>query len=532
MERKQRRTPARMVEDTFQRVYDKHATRGLLVVGLGTLTVAILLVTVLLQLSFAGYADETVRTFIPYAGLCCAFTTVALVIGWATCWGHLRALLDWSTGPRNPTTAARAWATALEAPRVLVVRTTLVAFPLLLINLVVVYRGVDLPWSVYPVNAVGIALISASAGVASLLFMEFMLRPLTTDIARSLPPEFEPDPPRLALHTKAILPIPGVVVYTGLVVAGWTDTSAGFGSQIVQGISLSVAVSVVAVALYYVMAHAFLDPIDQLTEATRRVHAGDLASRVPLTSGDEFGVLAVSFNQMLDGLQEREHLRSHNAELSGQLEESFHEVRESRARIVAAADAERRRMERDLHDGAQQRLVMISLKLGMAGNLIESDPAAALALHEELSQDASRAIEELRDLAHGIYPPLLESDGLTSALEDIADQSPLPVAMECDGTDRYPAAVEAAVYFCCLEALQNTVKHAGADSRATIHLREDEGDLYFAVSDDGQGFDINGQTGSTGMQNMTDRIGALGGTVCVTSRPGAGTKVEGWVPVR
>jgi signal transduction histidine kinase len=280
------------------------------------------------------------------------------------------------------------------------------------------------------------------------------------------------------------------------------------------------------------MAHAFLDPIDQLTEATRRVHAGDLDSRVPLTSGDEFGVLAVSFNQMLDGLQEREHLRSHNVELTGRLEESLEEVRESRARIVAAADAERRRMERDLHDGAQQRLVMISLKLGMASNLIESDPAAALALHEELSQDASRAIEELRDLAHGIYPPLLESDGLTSALEDIADQSPVPVAMECEGTDRYPAAVEAAVYFCCLEALQNTVKHAGADSRATIHLSEEEGDLHFAVSDDGRGFDVNGQPGSTGMQNMTDRMGALGGTICVTSRPGAGTKIEGWVPVR
>ena len=153
-------------------------------------------------------------------------------------------------------------------------------------------------------------------------------------------------------------------MYTGLFVAGLTDTSADFGSQLVQGISLSIAISILAVALYYVMAHAFLDPIDQLTEATRRVHAGDLDSRVPLTSGDEFGVLAVSFNQMLDGLQEREHLRSHNVELSGRLEESLGEVRESRARIVAAADAERRRMERDLHDGAQQRLVMISLQAG------------------------------------------------------------------------------------------------------------------------------------------------------------------------
>jgi signal transduction histidine kinase len=231
-------------------------------------------------------------------------------------------------------------------------------------------------------------------------------------------------------------------------------------------------------------------------------------------------------------LQDRERLRSHNVELSGRLEESLEEVRASRARIVAAADAERRRMERDLHDGAQQRLVMISLKLGMAGNLIESDPAAALALHEELSQDASRAIEELRDLAHGIYPPLLESDGLTSALEDIADQSPLPVAMECDGTDRFPAAVEAAVYFCCLEALQNVAKHAGAGTRAVIQLSKDEDELHFAVSDDGSGFDISAPNGSAGMQNMTDRIGALGGTICVTSRPGAGTKVEGWVPVQ
>ena len=470
-----------MVEDTFQRVYDRGGTRRLLVVGLGLQTVVILIITVFLQLAFAGYADKPVRTFVPYAATACVLTLVGLLIGFVSSWGRLRVLLDWSTGPQNASTAAQAWSTALETPRVLVVRSAVAAFPALLVNLVIIYRGVDLDWAVFPVNAVGVALIAASAGVACLLFQEFMLRPLTTDIARSLPPKFEPEPPRLALPTKAILPIPGVVMYTGLFVAGLTDTSADFGSQLVQGISLSIAISILAVALYYVMAHAFLDPIDQLTEATRRVHAGDLDSRVPLTSGDEFGVLAVSFNQMLDGLQEREHLRSHNVELSGRLEESLGEVRESRARIVAAADAERRRMERDLHDGAQQRLVMISLKLGMAANLIESDPAAAAELHEELRHDASRAIEELRDLAHGIYPPLLESDGLASALEDVADQSALPVTMNSNGTDRYPAAVEAAVYFCCLEALQNAAKHAGPGTRATINLSEDDGDLHFAV---------------------------------------------------
>ncbi len=136
-----------------------------------------------------------------------------------------------------------------------------------------------------------------------------------------------------------------------------------------------------------------------------------------------------------------------------------------------------------------------------------------------------------RRRAHGIYPPLLESDGLASALEDIADQSALPVTIESDGADRFSAAIEAAVYFCCLEALQNAAKHGGPGTCATIHLGKDEGDLHFAVTDDGCGYDVRSRGTSTGMQNMTDRIGALGGRICVTSAPGAGTKVEGWVPI-
>ena len=201
-----------------------------------------------------------------------------------------------------------------------------------------------------------------------------------------------------------------------------------------------------------------------------------------MVSGDEVGMLSISFNQMLDGLQERERLRAHNTELSTALEESLEEVRASRARIVRCYGLTSRR--RMAAGPARRRSAATGERLKRATaspTLLLKDLEGAAVLHDELRADAARAVDELRDLAHGIYPPLPESDGLTSALEDVADQSALAVAVESDGADRYPAAVEAAVYFCCLEALQNVAKHAGPGSRATISLDNGAGVLRFRV---------------------------------------------------
>jgi signal transduction histidine kinase len=260
-----------------------------------------------------------------------------------------------------------------------------------------------------------------------------------------------------------------------------------------------------------------LAPIDDLLAATKRVRSGDLDQQVLMISTDELGALAHSFNEMQAGLRQRESLRS--------------ELEASRARIVAAADAERRRMERDLHDGAQQHLVLLNLKLGHLSRLIESDPHAATGLVSEMRADLGRAQSELRDLAHGIYPQALEQDGLRAALRDTVARGPLPATLDCDGIGRYGSEVEAAVYFCCLEALQNAAKHAGDGVHATIRLGEQDGMLRFEVADDGAGFDAGSAARNAGLLNMTDRIGALGGTLEVRSEPGAGTRIDGAVPV-
>jgi len=204
------------------------------------------------------------------------------------------------------------------------------------------------------------------------------------------------------------------------------------------------------------------------------------------------------------------------------------ELQASRQRIVAAADAARRRIERNLHDGAQQHLVALSVKIGLVRQLLGSDPAAATAMLEELKGDAGEALDELRTLARGIYPPLLADQGLASALVAQARKTAIPVDVESDGIARYPQDVEAAVYFCVLEALQNVAKYSHA-SRARIRLWSEDGRVAFSVTDDGQGFDPTSTPRGSGLTNMGDRIEALGGMIEVSSQPGAGTTVTGWV---
>ena len=206
------------------------------------------------------------------------------------------------------------------------------------------------------------------------------------------------------------------------------------------------------------------------------------------------------------------------------------ELQASRARIVVAADAERRRIERDLHDGAQQYLVAIAVKARLIQQLARSDPAGGLALTQDMIRDIESALDELRTLAQGIYPPLLISAGLAEALTAASRRTPIPVRLETDGVGRYQPELEAAVYYCCLEALQNASKHAGDGTSASLKLWEDAGALQFQVDDDGVGFDPARGTGGAGLTNMHDRIGAVGGTLRIESVPGAGTHVHGAVP--
>jgi signal transduction histidine kinase len=219
-----------------------------------------------------------------------------------------------------------------------------------------------------------------------------------------------------------------------------------------------------------------------------------------------------------------------NVRLTEELLKQVEEVQASRARIVTAQDEERRRLERNIHDGAQQQLVALAVKIRLARSLAAKDPAKASELLDQTETEAAQALDDLRDLARGIYPPLLADQGLAAALRAQARKAPVPVSVHAEGVGRYPQEQEAALYFCILEALQNVAKYAHASSVA-IRLTEANGDLGFEVEDDGLGFDTAESSYGTGLRGMADRLAALGGALRVTSVPGEGTVVEGSVPI-
>ena len=219
-----------------------------------------------------------------------------------------------------------------------------------------------------------------------------------------------------------------------------------------------------------------------------------------------------------------------NQRLAAQAEASIRELSRSRARIASSAASERRRIERDLHDGAQQRLVALRIELELAEDVVRQDPERGAARLRELERELDDALEDLRSLAHGVYPPLLADRGLTDALRSVAARSTIPVDLEVRRLGRYEPEVESAIYFCVLEALQNALKHATGARRVVVRVGAGPlGELRFSVRDDGAGTDA--LRAGAGITNMQDRLAAVGGEVTVSSTPGVGTDVRGRVPV-
>ncbi len=205
------------------------------------------------------------------------------------------------------------------------------------------------------------------------------------------------------------------------------------------------------------------------------------------------------------------------------------DLRASRQRLVTAADEARRGLERNLHDGAQQQLVALRITLGLARQLVATSPDEVAELLAETERQAEDAVRDLRELAHGIYPPLLAELGLRAALEAHSRKAALPVMVQARGLARYSQDVEAAVYFCVLEALQNIAKYARATT-AHVLLGHGEQSLTFTVEDDGIGFDQASRPMGSGLQGMSDRLAALGGILEITSTSGHGTRVTGQIP--
>ena len=250
-------------------------------------------------------------------------------------------------------------------------------------------------------------------------------------------------------------------------------------------------------------------------------HQGELLGAITLTKPPNDPLRPIEA-KLMDDVASQAGLVMFNVRL-------IEELRASRQRLVKAQDEERRRLERNIHDGAQQQLVALAVKANLAQTLATRDPVATEEMLAQLKAEATDALENLRDLARGIYPPLLADKGLATALESQARKSTVPVTMESDGIARYPQEVEAAVYFCCLEALQNIAKYAEART-ATVRLTDRPGTLVFEVIDDGTGFDQASTGYGTGLQGMADRLDALGGHLEVRSAPGQGTTVVGRVP--
>jgi signal transduction histidine kinase len=270
--------------------------------------------------------------------------------------------------------------------------------------------------------------------------------------------------------------------------------------------------SILLIGLYTgYLSRAIVRPVRQVAAMAGRLADGDLGTRLPERGVGEIGVLERSFNTM-----------------AGSLQESRNELAASRARIVAAADQARRQIERDLHDGTQQRLVSLVLDLRAAEAAVPPEMTELKALLANVAHELGDATDELRELSRGIHPAILSEGGLPPALKALARRSVIPVELEVDVPARLPEHIEVAAYYVVSEALANAAKHAHA-SVAYVHVRGRAGNLELSVRDDGGGGATTGR--GSGLVGLTDRIQALGGTIFITSPAGKGTELLVDLPI-
>jgi signal transduction histidine kinase len=428
--------------------------------------------------------------------------------------GELRTALSWSGDGRTEARAREVWETLVRVPYAAARRGVAIGCVALIPYTIAVLAVLHEPAYSAAAIYVVVAAYILGGGLVMALETELALRPMLQDVATHLPANFQPTVRTWRLQTKALALLPVVAFVGTLTAGGFANLVSSGPERLAVAVGIALATVGASAVLFFIVIRATLDPLDHMIEATRRVREGDWSARVPLVTADDLGRLAHSFNEMLDALRRNEH-----------------ELRASRSRIVTAADAERRRMERDLHDGAQQHLLLVNLKLGMAESRIAADPCTAPATLGEIRSDVARALSALRDLAHGIYPPVLESEGLSSALREAAQRITVATELKFDGLCRYPLELEAAVYFCCLEALQNAAKHAGEGATATVRLAQRGDLLEIEVSDDGQGCDDTSLDEGFGIQSMRDRVGALGGTLELHTALGSGVQLTAAVPL-
>ncbi len=383
-------------------------------------------------------------------------------------------------------------------------------------------------------------LLTAAIGVALYLAREFRA---TTSVAR------RGIGPVLALASAYALAVT-ICVLTGLLARGSHPPLAWISLAAAVSLPLAMLGGMVSERLFmgealeeFVNAVPDTDPRDLQGLMAQVLHeqgenGSDGLAPAPGWNGQEGPPGGPVIAQEVDPDQERfiraagaaARISQENHRLESDLSASARELAASRKRLVEAADAERRRIERDIHDGIQQRMVGARVKLELADDALESDPARGRQMLSEIGCDLDDALEEVRALAHGVYPALLETHGLVEALRSAARRAPGGVSVRGE-IGRYPPDTEAAVYFCCLEALQNVAKHAGREATVTVQLWEEDSSLRFQTRDSGVGFMTDETPQGQGLVNMRDRLAAVGGELTLRSRPGFGTVVKGWVPI-
>lgn len=360
--------------------------------------------------------------------------------------------------------------------------------------------------------------------VAIWLWLELTMRPVLADLSRFVPAKDVRATVGLPVSGKLSIALATTLLVGSCYAGSLSATPGSAFTGLWRLVAITLGVSLVFAALLVPLyAELLVAPIRELIGATRSVSGGDLTTRLPVVGRDELGELTYRFNDMLGGLSERAELFAQNSKLVEELTASL-------GRIVSAGDIARRKVERDLHDGAQQRLVVAHLKVVRLHRQLAERDDELVALVHEVDVALTDALREFRELAHGVYPAQLEDGGLPSALQYLVSEGVVPTEVSCELDGRLRPEIESAIYFCCVEAIQNVGKHAGPAARGYVRIWPEHDEVCFEVSDDGLGFTPQTGLPGGGLQNLTDRVGALGGALTVTSELGAGTRVSGRIP--
>ncbi|MDX1510903.1 MAG: sensor histidine kinase [Nitriliruptorales bacterium] len=499
---------AQRIEAAFDRLYHRLGARYLTVMRYVVL-VPIYLAVAFFAVVFLSYLDPTAEQVARAMVVGHVLLILVVVVHMAPGGKKLTAPVDrWLAEGRPDELAMEAW----EAARVITSKGFWLALRsgILVYVLSMAYSAVEFSFSLLDLAVITQGFLLAVVGIVAVVwpFTEMYHRPVRRDLARRLGDDLPEVTVQFPIGGRLLLSGAAIGLMTGAVIA----FAARFNEDLPSLGRLGVLVVIVGLTIsalpIFLLSRSLLAPVEDLLDATQRVAAGDLSARVDVTTNDEVGVLAHSFNRMVD-----------------ELEEAVAEVRASRARIVAASDAERRRVERNIHDGAQQQLTALGIQLNLLRELVTDRPDVLEALGAAI-RNLRLSLDELRELARGLHPSILTTDGLGPALAQLADRSSVPVVIDVSD-ERLDEGLESTAYFVVSEALANVTKYAQASS-VSISMLRDDGTVVLEVVDDGVG-GARPEPGS-GLAGLVDRVEAVGGQLHIDSPAGSGTTIRAILP--